>query len=423
MKIKSVRGMHDVFGQDMAVWSHIEQIIRQVYTRAGYREIRTPILESTDLFLRGVGETSDIVNKEMYTFMDRGGDSVTMRPEGTAPVVRAAIENGLIQPGHEVKLFYIGPMFRYERPQKGRQRQFHQYGIEHLNTSSAFSDAEVIALQSLLYREIGLLNCEVEISSVGCQECRQAYEGELKKALQEKIAQVPENFRPRIDSAPMRIFDQKDEGSQKLSETLPTMLQYLCEQCLNHFEQVKRHLKNMDTQFKVNPKIVRGLDYYNSTAFEVKSSHLGSQSALGGGGRYDGLFEDLGANPTASVGFAGGLERLVIAYQATNTEKFSDKTDVFVLCADEPLRDTATEIYWGLLKRGLQVTIDHEMRSFKSQIKKADKAGARYVVILGEREWQEGKLILKDFASGDQIEVPVGDKTEIASEISKKLKL
>lgn len=321
MKLQSVRGMNDVLEPQIFLWQAIESRIHDLYRQFGYVEIRTPIVEPTALFKRGVGEETDVVEKEMYTFEDRNGESLSLRPEGTAAVVRSMIEHNYLRENPVSKFYYIAPMFRHERPQKGRYRQFHQYGVELLGSPDASSDAEVIALHSLLYTDLGLKGVELRLSSIGCNDCRPAYRTLLSGLLEKELANLPEDFHKKIHTNPQRVFDLKNEGAKVVASKLPKVLDHLCENCRVHLNGLKNRLKDLGVPFELDPSIVRGLDYYNRTAFEFTSSHLGAQSAAGGGGRYDSLFENIGGKATPAVGYAGGMERLIMLLEDSNPAK------------------------------------------------------------------------------------------------------
>lgn len=418
MNIKSLRGMNDIFAPDIYLWQRVESMLREVSGRFGFSEMRTPVLESTQLFKRGVGEDTDIVEKEMYSFDDRNGENLSLRPEGTAPVVRAVIEHNLLNLNPVSKIYYIGPMFRHERPQKGRFRQFFQFGIELFGIEQASADVEVISLMDVLISELELRNIELHISSIGCKECRSPYKKILTEKLNQKLSQLPTEFHKRIESNPQRIFDQKDEASKQVASTLPTLLDYLCESCRIHFEQVQRGLKDLKIDFLVNPKIVRGLDYYNRTAFEFISNELGAQGTVCGGGRYDDLVKSLGGPNSPAIGFGMGLERVIMLIQ--QNQKSPDlSTDLAIIFADDPGREYGVRLAHELRIKGIGVEIDLQNRSMKAQMKVADRVNARWSVIIGEQEIKTNKLTLKNMKERKQTEI---EASELFSKIIDLLK-
>ena len=402
MTIQSIRGMNDIASPEIQVWQFIESRIRSVYSRFGYSEIRTPIVELTALFKRGVGSDTDIVEKEMYSFEDRSGDHISLRPEGTAAVVRAVIEHNWLRDNPVSKFYYIGPMFRHERPQKGRYRQFYQYGLEYFGVPTPWADVEVIECQNMLYDELNLKSKSLRLSSVGCAECRGPYKQKLIALLESKIDQVPEDFKPRVHTNPQRIFDHKSESAQKLSSDLPFLLDSLCANCKEHFEGVKKGLSLLNIPFEVDPRIVRGLDYYNRTAFEFTSADLGAQSAIGGGGRYDNLVAQLGGKETPAVGFAGGMERLVLLLGDISV---SEGIDAFVAFADPVGQEPSYLLAQKLRMGGAIVETEHDSRSIKSQFKRADKLKSKFVIVIGAREVENKTVTLKNMSTQEQTEV------------------
>lgn len=415
-KIQSIRGMNDICDPEIHLWQNLEKTIRETYESFGFVEVRTPLLEPANLFQRGVGTDTDIVEKEMYTFQDRNGDWISLRPEGTASVTRALIEHQWMAEQQTVKVYYIGPMFRYERPQKGRYRQFHQYGLEIFGVENAKADAEIIAAQSLLYEKLNLSEPELRLSSVGCQNCRPAYKEILKAELGKRLQDIPEDFHPRIQTNPQRIFDLKNEKVQKFAGQLPKLLDHLCGECKTHFDSLKAHLTDLKVKYVVDPLIVRGLDYYNRTAFEFTSQHLGAQSAVGGGGRYDQLVENIGGKATPGVGYAGGFERLVLLVE--QSLKVENRFDAVVVSADEQGAEAAMKLAMDLRRAGIKTESDLAGRSLKSQMKRADKLKAKYCLILGSREVQNGTVVIKDMDQHQQAEV---SKNEIVEHIKKAL--
>lgn len=404
MKIQSIRGMNDLLPPEVYLWHEVEKVVQQVFESFGFSEIRTPLLEMTALFKRGVGEDTDIVEKEMYSFKDRSGDDLSLRPEGTASVVRAMVEHSWLEQNPITKLYYVGPMFRHERPQKGRYRQFHQVGAELFGVDAAAADVEVMALGTAFLKKLGFQNVELRLSSIGCANCRPNY----KKILIEKIEphknELPAEFLPRIYSNPQRIFDQKDEKSQKIASILPHMLDYLCNDCEVHFEQVQKGLNTLKVPFIIDPKIVRGLDYYNRSAFEFVSAGLGSQSAVGGGGRYDKLVEDLGGKNVPAVGFAFGLERIVMLLTQMREAK-TPPTDVFFVYPDESGYEKCMQFCHELRIRNFRSELDLQGRSMKAQMKRADKVDSRFCVIIGGQELSRNVAIVRNMKTKEQAEV------------------
>lgn len=404
MKVQSVRGMNDIFEPSMMLWHRIEETLRRVYGAFGYGEIRTPIVESTSLFSRGVGSDSDIVEKEMYTFLDRNGDSLSLRPEGTASVARAVIEHGLMNENPTLKLYYLGAMFRHERPQKGRYRQFHQYGIELLGVETPQADTEIMSCHHVLYQELKLKDVELRLSSIGCDVCRPKYKALLTAKLIPLESQLPADFQKKIHTNPQRIFDHKDEKIKELASSLPLILDHLCSECQTHFEKVQTGLTNLNVPFTVDPKIVRGIDYYYRTAFEFTSNHLGAQSAVGGGGRYDKLFEELGGKPTPGVGYAGGLERLVMLLEAQDL-KLSERVDFFFVCPDEGGFLKAQSICHELRIRSVRADMELQTKSMKAQMKRAGKVNSRFAVIIGSQEVEKGVAVVRNMDTQAQEEI------------------
>jgi histidyl-tRNA synthetase len=412
MKFQSIRGMNDLLGPEMTLWRKLEDTIRRIYECYGFTEIRTPVLESTSLFKRGVGADTDIVEKEMYTFTDPSGDSISLRPEGTAAVVRALVERSWLNDHPVSKLYYLAPMFRYERPQKGRLRQFHQYGLELVGVAGADADVEVIAAQDQLYRELGLSSCELHLNSVGCSDCREPYRVKLSALLEARKSEVPEHFHARIQTNPQRIFDQKDEKSKLLVESLPVLLNELCAPCREHFEEVKKGLDRLKVEYIIDPKIVRGLDYYNRTAFEFTSQHLGAQSAIGGGGRYDQLIEQLGGKSIPAVGYAGGFERLMILL-GEGVPVVPAGPDIIVIFADEVGRQSAFELVQKLRIAGLRTEIELDRRAMKNQLKRADRLGAHVCLVIGQAEVERAEVQVKNMRTRKQQTIPLSSVLEV----------
>ncbi len=389
-------------------WQYLENKARDLCCRYHYQEIRTPIFENTELFQRGVGETTDIVEKEMYTFPDKGNRSMTLRPEGTAGVVRAYAENKLYADPDVTKLYYIGPMFRYEQPQAGRYRQFHQFGVEAFGSADPAVDAEVIALGYSFYKEIGLNSVRVEINSVGTAECRAAYRAKLVEYLTPMKAELCKDCNSRIDRNPMRVLDCKIDAHRFADA--PTILEYLDEDCVNHFQAVQRYLKAMDIPFDINPRLVRGLDYYTHTAFEYKSEGIGAIDTIGGGGRYNGLVGEIGGQDQPGVGFGLGLERILLVLENQGvTVPGVEPLDVYFIGMGTEAEEAVIRLLYEARAAGLTAEKDYQSRKMKTQMKSADRFQARYVAILGEDELKTGTISLKRMDTGEQVTVPLAE--------------
>ncbi len=400
--IRSVKGTRDILPPSSAVWNHVEEQARRVLRTYNYQEIRTPIFEETLVFARGVGEDTDIVTKEMYTFQDRDGASLTLRPECTASVIRAYIEHRLDQQPGLVKLYYIGPMFRRERPQKGRYRQFYQIGAEAIGSESAAVDAEVIELTAEILRAAGLENFELLLNSVGCPECRPKFASALREALQPVSARLCSDCRRRAQTNPLRVLDCKVEADQPLIERLPSILEYLCEACRIHFAKVQEYLRDREIAFQVRPRLVRGLDYYRRTTFEIVHGALGAQNSVAGGGRYDGLAETLGSKvPAPGIGFSIGEDRLVLALEDTRPGAYAPAVELFIAPLGEAALRSAAPLARELRRRGLVVELAPETR-LKRALELANKLGARHALIIGDAELAAGRYLLKDMGSGEQ---------------------
>lgn len=404
------RGTNDILPGQVEKWQYLEELTRQVCREYGYGEIRTPIFEHTELFARGVGETTDIVEKEMYTFKDRGERSITLRPEGTAAVVRAYLENKLYALPQPVKLFYIGPMFRYDRPQAGRFRQFHQFGVEAFGSNSPAIDAEVIAMAMDIYRRIGLTNLELHINSVGCPNCRPVLREKLQEYFRPHLAELCPNCQGRFDRNPLRILDCKSEKCQGIGKSAPTTLDTLCPDCQNHFEKVKEYLDAVGVKYIVDNRLVRGLDYYTNTAFEIMTKDIGAQSSIGGGGRYNGLIEDCGGSPTPGIGFALGLERILLTAERQGiTFPVNRGPAVFVAGMGATAQTKSFALVQKLRRHGIPADRDYLDRSLKAQMKYAGKVEARLVIILGEEELSRNAAVVRNMQVGSQEEVPLDD--------------
>ncbi|MBB5354645.1 histidyl-tRNA synthetase [Anoxybacillus mongoliensis] len=409
MSFQIPRGTQDILPEQAAKWQYIERIARELCRRYNYQEIRTPIFEHTELFLRGVGDTTDIVQKEMYTFEDRGGRSLTLRPEGTAAVVRSFVENKMYgYPNQPVKLYYMGPMFRYERPQAGRFRQFVQFGVEALGSNDPAIDAEVIALAMDIYRSLGLKKLKLVINSLGDVESRKAHRQALIDHFQPRIHEFCDDCQARLHKNPMRILDCKKDRDHELMRTAPSILDYLNEQSRTYFEKVQMYLQKLGIAFEVDPRLVRGLDYYNHTAFEIMSEAegFGAITTLCGGGRYNGLVQEIGGPETPGIGFALSIERLLAALEAEGISlPISEGIDCYVVALGEQAKEEAVALVAALRQEGIAAEKDYQDRKVKAQLKAADRLHAAYVAILGEDELQKGVINVKHMATGEQQEV------------------
>ncbi len=404
------KGTKDVLPAQSYKWQFIEETARSVAKTFNFREVRTPVFEHTELFQRGVGETTDVVNKEMYTFEDKGGRSVTLKPEGTAGVARAFIENGLASSPMPVKTYYITPAFRYERPQAGRLREFQQFGFEAFGSASAETDAEIIFAASSFLDKLGVKGVKLEINSIGCPICRNEYNKALKKYFAPHLETMCPTCRTRYEKNPLRMLDCKEEGCKKITAGAPQILDYLCEDCKSHFEKVKSLLTGLGLEYTVNSRIVRGLDYYTRTVFEFLSGEIGSQSAVCAGGRYDNLLSQLGGNPLPAIGFAAGLERLLLLMENTGVAFPEEQKPLIYLAGmDESSRALCFKIAAELREKGVCAEIDLMARSVKAQLKYADKIGAKHVAVIGESEMQSGEVSLKKMSDGSVRTVKIDD--------------
>lgn len=407
-KIQAPKGFEDVLPADAWKWQVVEGIAREIAELYHFQEVRTPVLEASELFHRGVGETSDIIHKETFTFKDRGGDSMTMRPEGTAGVVRAMIEHNVIaQEGSRAKVYYIGPNFRYERPQKGRLRQHHQFGVEAFGIAEPEQDVECILLQMDFYRRCGVKDLELQVNSLGDGDSKARYREALQGFLAPKATQLSEDSQRRLTENPLRILDSKDPRDQEACKGAPPAVESLSEKSRKHFERVQQLLGALDVPYRVNPNLVRGFDYYTETLWEVTAGGLGSQNALGGGGRYDNLVENLGGRPTPGVGFGSGLERLLIALEGQGVTLPRPLKPLFFLIAHgEAARAAQFQLLRQLRAAGLTADMDYSPRSLKAQFKVADREKANYTLILGDSELANNTIVLKNLATGEQSTLP-----------------
>jgi len=414
LEITSVRGFKDILPEEIGKWRFVEETARKIFQDFGYVEIRIPILEKTELFARGIGEATDIVEKEMYTFTDRSGTSLTLRPEATASIARAYVENGLYSREPEAKLFMIGPMFRYERPQKGRLRQFNQIDVEVFGVADPAVDAEIMAMLIHFLREVGLKRLELQVNSLGCRTCRPPYRKSLQDFVLAHERSLCPDCRRRIHTNPLRIFDCKVEECRTIMADAPLLIDSLGPECRDHFQAVKSYLEMVGLPYTVNPRMVRGLDYYVRTAFEVISYDLGAQNAVTGGGRYDGLISDLGGPEIPGIGFATGMERL-ISLLPPEVEVRKPRR-VFVAFAGADSRQSAFRLAHELRVRGLGVDITYGEKSLKSQMRRANKLGCKAALIIGGEELKRQKAVVRDMEAKTQEEVDLDLVAEILTE-------
>lgn len=406
MNITALKGFKDILPEEALLWQRIESTARDVFRRFGFKEIKVPILEKTALFARSIGETTDIVEKEMYSFVDRNGESITLRPEGTASVLRAFIEHSLSQQQPVAKLFTIGPMFRHERPQKGRLRQFHQLSVEALGASQPELDAEIMAMASMVLTELGLA-VSLELNSLGCPHCRPAFNKALSLFLEDKKDALCEDCQRRRLKNPLRVLDCKSSACQGHYRQAPSIIGHLCADCAEHLQTVQRGLTAMGIPYKINSFMVRGLDYYTRTTFELLTDTLGAQSAVGAGGRYDGLLQQLGGPDLPGIGFAMGMERLVLMLQQQEHDLPPPPAGLFIAALGERARALGFAMAQGLRSRGLQVLLDYNDASLKSQMKQSGKQNCRHTLILGDDELNRGEATLRDMTTREQEAIPL----------------
>ena len=406
MAMKAPKGTKDMLPQDAYRWQYIEEEWAKICSEYGFREIRTPVFESTDLFNRGVGDTTDIVQKEMYTFEDMGGRSITLKPEGTSPAVRAFIESNLYAETQPTKIFYDTPCYRYEKPQAGRLREFHQFGIENFGTPSMMADAEIIALGHDFLKRMGIEDVELHISSVGCRKCRPVYRKVLQDFLRPKYDCLCETCKSRFDKNPMRILDCKSAEDQKAVKDAPMMIDYLCEDCSRDFEDLKSYLDAMGIKYTVDPSIVRGLDYYTKTAFEFITTKIGAQGTVCGGGRYDHLIEEIGGPDMPGVGFGLGKERLLLLMEACGHDfGTAPSPQIFLAWIGDDAKLYALRLLHELRSKGIRADMDTRERNLKGQMKYANKLGAAYTAVIGDDEVASGEITLKNMSTSEQTKV------------------
>ncbi|MBE6044670.1 histidine--tRNA ligase [Clostridium thermopalmarium] len=410
MAIQAPKGTKDLLPMDSYKWQYIEEKLSNIAKLYGCREIRTPIFEHTELFERGVGETTDVVQKEMYTFLDKGNRSVTLKAEGTAPAARAFIEHGLFNEALPIKMYYFTPVFRYENVQKGRLRQHHQFGIEIFGSTEASVDAEVINLAMTAFKNFGINNLELNINNIGCPECRSKYNEALKNYFNERYEELCDTCKSRYDRNPMRILDCKNKKCKEVGKDAPIILDYVCDDCKEHFENLKKYLEALNITYKVNPYIVRGLDYYTKTVFEIINNDI----TVCGGGRYNNLIEQIGGKSTPAVGFGMGIERLLLTLEENNISiPEPNYMDVYIGSMGEKGKIESLKITNALRQKGIKADCDHMGKSVKAQMKYANKIAAIYSMIIGDTEISEGKAKLKRMEDGNQIEVSLNNLDEI----------
>mgnify|MGYP001365688579 FL=1 len=407
MEFRSIKGTYDILPNDADSWQRVETCVREFITRAGYSEIRTPAFEKTELFTRSVGEDSDVVSKEMYSWTDQGGTDITLKPEYTASVIRSYIQHNLGAKSPLTKLYYLDNLFRRERPQKGRYRQFRQYGIEAIGSPHPEQDAEVITIAYELLVELGIKDITLKLNSIGSSECRNEYRQALKDFLQPHLDKLSETSRKRFDSNPMRILDTKIDFEIALLQDAPTITSFLTLDDANHFDEVQIYLEALDVPFTLDTALVRGLDYYTRTTFEIISSKLGAQDALCGGGRYDKLAETLGGKQTPAVGFAAGLERILIAMDEVDTDQKIQADKIYLIGLGDAVRPTMLKILGEARKAGLIMEFDSLRRSIKSQMREANKIGASLAIIIGDKELKDKSVQIKDLKNGQQESIPI----------------
>lgn len=420
MLTKAPRGTNDIFYPRSNLWQYLETKMRSVCARFGYTEIMTPTFEHTELFLRGVGDTTDVVEKQMYTFTDKGDRSITLRPEGTASVARAYIERNMYANPLPIKQFYIIPCFRYEKPQAGRLREFHQFGVEVFGSQNPTIDAEIISLVHMLLSEIGLKSVVLNLNSIGCPACRKAYNEKLIAYFKEHYETLCDTCKSRLERNPLRILDCKSPICGELSKNAPKLIDHICDECSQHFEGVKSRLDALGIDYRINPDIVRGLDYYTKTVFEFVAEDIGAQSTVCGGGRYDGLVQELGGPETPGIGFAMGIERLILTLESQNAvPEITMHPDVYISNLGENADIEAEKLVYTLRSEGIYAEKDRIGRSLKAQMKYADKIGATYTIVLGDDEVSTGSAELKNMQTGEKLAVQLATLADTIKEINR----
>jgi len=424
MKFNAPRGTNDILPPETLKWQYIEKKTHELFSNYNYQEIRTPIFEYTELFQRGIGEVTDIVEKEMYTFEDKGNRSITLRPEGTASVIRSFLENKIYGQAQPTKYYYIGPMFRYERPQSGRFRQFHQLGVEAIASNDPALDAEIISLGIRLLQNFGLDNLEVHLNSVGCKDCRPDYVEKLKKYLIENKDQLCDNCKSRIERNPLRVLDCKNKSCKTVINDAPKITNNLCDNCADHFEDVQNYLDVLNLEYIINPLLVRGLDYYTNTAFEIKDNALGAQDTVFGGGRYNGLAEEIGNRDLPGIGFALGIERLLLSLEAKGIElPVESGVDLYITVIGEKAKIESFKLLDKLRNEGFKTEMDYLDRGVGSQMKSADRMNAEYTIIIGEDELNKNSATIRNMKSGDEKEIKLSNLLEEMTKLVDKEEL
>lgn len=414
--IKAPRGTHDILPSETYRWHQVEEQIKKICKEFGYKEIRTPMFESTELFERGVGDTTDVVQKEMYTFLDKGGRSITLKPEGTSPIVRSFVENSVYANPQPTKLYYMYPCFRYEKPQAGRLREFHQFGIEVFGSSAPSIDAEVISLAMSLLDRLGVTGIELNINSIGCPVCRKEYNEKLKDYFRPHLGELCETCRERFDKNPLRILDCKCDNCKKIAKDAPILIDHICDECNTHFESLKKYLEIMEIPYNVDATIVRGLDYYTKTVFEIISHNEGSEGTICGGGRYDGLVSEIGGPEMPGVGFGMGLERLLLVLESIGKLPENDENpDIFIANIGENADIFVQKLIFDLRKNGISAERDYLSRSVKAQMKYANKLFAKFSAVVGDDDITNNRINVKNMATGESEDV-------VLSEVSDYLK-
>ena len=403
--IKAPRGTHDILPSESYRWHAVEEQIKKICLEFGYKEIRTPMFESTELFERGVGDTTDVVQKEMYTFLDKGGRSITLKPEGTSPIVRSFVENSIYANPQPTKLYYLYPCFRYEKPQAGRLREFHQFGVEVFGSNAPSIDAEVISLAMSLLSRLGVTGIELNINSIGCPTCRKEYNEKLKDYFRPHLNELCETCRERFEKNPLRILDCKNAECKKIYNDAPMLLDHICEECSTHFESLKKYLEIMEIPYNVDATIVRGLDYYTKTVFEIISKNEGSEGTICGGGRYDGLVSEIGGPQMPGVGFGMGLERLLLVLESINKlPENNERPDIFIANIGENADLFVQKLIFDLRKDGILAERDYLERSVKAQMKFANKIDAKFSAVIGDDDIKGGKVNVKNMQTGESVE-------------------
>lgn len=415
LKVQRPKGTQDVVPSQMYKWNTVEGIVKDTASAYGFREIRIPTFEDTALFVRSVGDTTDVVQKEMYSVTAKGDADFTLRPEGTAGTIRALIENGILNEGFPQKVFYVLSCFRHEKPQAGRLREFHQFGVEMAGTKDPRADAEVISLAKSIIDTAGLRGIKLFINSIGCPECRAKYHAALKEYFAGRADELCDTCRGRLEKNPMRILDCKSPVCSEIAEGAPVILDYLCEDCREHFEKLQQYLTAMDIKFEINPKIVRGLDYYTKTVFEFVTNDIGAQGTVCGGGRYDGLIETLSGKPCPALGFAMGLERLILTMEKQGLDFAAEDTcDIYIASMGEAASVKAMQMCAELRADGVSAECDVVGRGLKAQMKYADKLGAKFLVVLGDSELESQTAELKNMQTGEKVTLPIDERFKAA---------